>query len=233
MAALSAAAHAAGALTLWDLSHSAGSVPLALNAWGADLAVGCTYKYLNGGPGSPAFLYVRHDLQGGLHNPVAGWFGQQGQFELGLDYVPAEGIGRFLSGTPPLLSLAGIEPGVDLLLNAGIPTLRTKSIQQTEYLIALWEAWLKPRGFTLASPRDPQWRGSHVCLAHPDGWRINRVLIEQMKVLPDFRQPDNIRFGIAPLYTRFADIFVAMDRLRQVMEGRLYERVEGEMPAVT
>lgn len=233
MQAITEAAHRAGALVLWDLSHSVGSIPVALNACDADLAVGCTYKYLNGGPGAPAFLYVRRDLQDKLFNPIQGWFGQRDQFAMGFDYAPAPGMTRFQVGTPPMLSLLAMEAGVDLLLEAGIENLRAKSVQQTEFLIALWDAWLKPFGVTLNSPRDANVRGSHVSLGHPDGLRIDRALIEDMKVIPDFRFPDNIRFGIAPIYTRFEDIYCAMERMRRVMQEKLYEKYPNERPTVT
>lgn len=233
MAALTEQAHRVGALALWDLSHSVGAVPIDLNGSGVDLAVGCTYKYVNGGPGAPAFLYVRRDLQEELRQPIAGWFGQQNQFALDLHYQASAGITRFLTGTPPLLSLAAVEPGVDLLVDAGISRLRAKSIQQTEYLIALWQAWLQPLGFTLNSPRDAAQRGSHVSLGHAEAARIDRALIEQMNVLPDFRRPDNLRLGIAPLYTSFQDIYTAMTRLQQVTAERMYEQYSPEMPDVT
>jgi kynureninase len=233
MAAITALAHEAGALALWDLSHSVGAVPVDLNGAGADLAVGCTYKYLNGGPGAPAFLYVRRDLQDSLRNPIAGWFSQAAPFDFGLDYQPAAGLRRMLTGTPPVLSLAGIEPGVDLLLEAGMDLVRAKSVQQSEYLIALHENLLQPLGFQLNSPRDTARRGSHVSIGHPEGWRINRALIEQMHVLPDFRAPDNIRLGITPLYTTFDEIYEAIQRLRAVVVERLHERYPVERPAVT
>ena len=160
MATITRLAHDAGALTLWDLSHAAGSVLVDLNDAKADLAVGCTYKYLNGGPGSPAFLYVRSDLQETLQNPMQGWMGQTGMFDFGLDYRPAPGLQRFLTGTPPVMSMSAIEPGVDLLLEAGMERLRAKSIRQSEYLIALWEQELASLGFVLNSPRDVTRRGS-------------------------------------------------------------------------
>lgn len=231
--AITAMAHRAGALMLWDLCHSVGAMPLALDAAGADLAVGCTYKYLNAGPGAPAFLFVRRDLQESLLNPVSGWFGQQNQFDFELAYRPAAGIRRFLTGTPPVLSLAAIEPGVDLLLEAGMDRLRAKSVQQTEYLIALWEALLAPLGFVLNSPRDPNRRGSHVSLGHPEALRIDRALIEEMNVIPDFRAPDNLRLGIAPIYTSFAEIHGAVMRLRRVVMEGLYEQYPKERPEVT
>ncbi len=233
MAAITDAAHRAGALALWDLCHSAGAVPVDLNACQADLAVGCTYKYLNGGPGAPAFIYVRRDLQEQLLSPIWGWFGQKGQFDMKPDYEPGPGLQRFLAGTPTLLSLAAVEPGVELLLEAGMDRLRAKSVAQTEYLIALWEAWLQPLGVSLNSPRDSKSRGSHVSLGHPEGLRIDRALIEEMNVIPDFRYPDNIRLGIAPIYTSFADIHEAMSRLRRVIEERLYEKYPVERSEVT
>ena len=233
MAAITAHAHKMGALTLWDLSHSAGSVIIELNKANADLAVGCTYKYLNGGPGAPAFLYVRKDLQEELTNPISGWFGQKNAFAFGLKYEPAPGIRRFLTGTPPILSIAPIEMGVDLLLEAGMARLRAKSVLQTEYLIALWRELLAPLGFTMNSPADPAWRGSHISLGHPDAWRIDQALIEEMNVLPDFRKPDNIRLGITPLYTTFAEIHEAVMRLKRVVDERLYEKYEAGAGGVT
>jgi kynureninase len=226
-------AHQAGALMLWDLSHSVGAMPLTLDEAGVDLAVGCTYKYLNGGPGAPAFLFVRRDLQDDLLNPIWGWFGQKGQFDFKLDYSPGPGLQRFLAGTPPILSLAAVEPAVDLLLEAGLDRLRAKSVQQTEYLIALWEALLAPLGVALNSPRDPARRGSHVSLGHPEGLRIDRALIEEMNVIPDFRYPDNIRLGVAPLYTSFVDVYEGISRLQRVLVERLYEKYPVERPDVT
>lgn len=233
MAAVTATAHAAGALVLWDLSHSAGAVPVDLNGANADLAIGCCYKYLNGGPGAPAFLYIRKDLQERLTNPLSGWMGQRNLFDFGLDYKPAEGIRQFLTGTPTVISLGLIEPGVDMLLEAGMERLREKSLQQSEYLIALWQELLAPLGFTLNSPRDGAQRGSHISLGHPEGLRIDLALINDMNVLPDFRAPDNIRLGIAPLYTTFSDIHAAVMRLKQIVDERIYERYSSDAPVVT
>ncbi len=226
-------AHRAGALMEWDLSHSVGAMPLALDDNQVDLAVGCTYKYLNGGPGSPAFVFVRRDLQNRIINPIWGWFGQKSQFDFGLYYERAPGLTQFLAGTPPILSLAPIETGVDLILIAGIERIRRKSVKQTEYLISLWQEWLAPLGVTLNSPRDANRRGSHVSLGHPEGLRIDRALIDEMKVIPDFRYPDNIRFGIAPLYTSYTNIYEGMSRLRRVLTERLYEKYPVEGLAVT
>jgi kynureninase len=233
MAEITRLAHDAGALVLWDLSHSVGAVPVALNAAGADLAVGCSYKYLNGGPGAPAFLYIRRDLQAALANPISGWMGQADLFDFGPQYKPVAGLRRFLSGTPPVLSLALIESGVDLLLAAGMDALRVKSVQQTEYLIGLWEALLQPLGYTLNSPRDPARRGSHVSLGHTEGLRIDLALIRDCNVLPDFRTPDNIRIGVAPLYNSFADIHAVATRLQEVVTQGVYKKYPAARPVVT
>ena len=233
MRAITEAAHRAGALMMWDLCHSVGAMPLDMHAANVDLAVGCTYKYLNGGPGSPAFIYIRKDLQAQLLSPIWGWFAQTNQFEMDLNFNPVPSITRFLAGTPSMLSLAPIEPAVDLIFEAGMYRLREKSVKQTEYLIALWEEMLAPLGVKLNSPRDANCRGSHVSLGHPDGLRIDRALIEEMKVIPDFRFPDNIRLGIAPIYTTYADIYNGITRLRRVIAERLYEKYPTHRPEVT
>jgi kynureninase len=233
MPAITAAAHATGALALWDLSHSVGSVPVDLHAAQVDLAIGCTYKYLNGGPGAPAFLYIRRDLQDVLSNPIAGWMGQRDLFNFELDYRPVAGLRQFLTGTPPIVSLSLIEQGVDLLLEAGLDNLRAKSVRQSEYLINLWEALLEPLGFTLNTPRDAGRRGSHVSLGHAEGLRIDQALIHEMNILPDFRPPDAIRLGIAPLYTSFCDIHTAVMRLQKIVAERLYEKYPRQAPVVT
>jgi len=232
-------AHEVGALTMWDLSHSVGAVPLQLNDWNVDLAVGCTYKYLNGGPGSPAFLYVRRDLQNELFPPIWGWFADKSPFAFNLEFTPADGISRYQISTPHILSMAGIEPALDLLLEAGMDRLRAKSVQQTEYLISLAQEKLLPLGFKIGSPLDPNQRGSHVSLRHPEAYRICRALIApqpedtNLRVIPDFRAPDNIRLGIAPLYTSYRDIYRALERLRVIVEKRIYENYSKTKLAVT
>lgn len=237
LAAVTEQAYRVGALTLWDLSHSAGAVPVDLNGAGVDMAVGCTYKYLNGGPGAPAFLYVRRDLQEQLNQPIWGWLASQQPFAFDLDYTPADDMRRFGVSTPPMLSMKAIEPAIDILLEAGIDRLRAKSVRQTEYLIFLADQWLTPLGFTLGTPRQAKKRGSHVSLRHPEGYRINRALIEAqppaVKVIPDFRKPDNIRLGIAPLYNTFSEIHRAMERLRTIVEERIYEECSAERLTVT
>ena len=226
-------AHRAGALVLWDLSHSVGAVPVELDRWGVDLAVGCTYKYLNGGPGAPAFLYVRRDLQEEALSPIWGWFGQHSPFAFDLEYQPAAGATRFLAGTPPILSLLAMESALDVVIEAGIERIRRKSVRLTSYLVYLVDAVLAPLGFALGSPRDPARRGSHVSVRHPDGYRINRALIEEMDVLPDFREPDNIRLGLSPLYTSFAEVWEAVDRIRRVVAEQHHLRYSPERLAVT
>lgn len=237
MATVTKQAHNAGALILWDLSHSVGAVPIDLNGSGVDLAIGCTYKYLNGGPGSPAFLYVRRDLQNQLSQPLWGWFTSENPFSFILDYKPTSGIARYTVGTQPMLSMKALEPAIDILLEAGIDRLRAKSLQQTEYLIFLTEQWLVPLGFTLGSPRQATMRGSHVSIRHPESYRVNRALIEaeppDVTVIPDFREPDNIRLGIAPLYNTFAEINQAIHRIRTIVEERIYEKYPDERLAVT
>jgi len=233
MAAITEKAHAAGALVLWDLSHSVGSLPIELDKAGADFAIGCTYKYLNGGPGSPAFLYVNTNLQAQASSPIWGWWGQSAPFSFGLDYSPAPGPNRFLVGTQPMLSLLTMEAALDPMLDAGLDAIRRKSMLMTEYMITLVDEILSPLGFILGTPRISERRGSHISLRHPEGYRINRALIADLKVIPDFREPDNIRFGLAPLYNTFEDIWQAVDRTRIVMEERRYEKYPKARLAVT
>lgn len=237
MKAVTALAHARGAMVLWDLSHAAGAVPVDLNGCNADLAVGCTYKYLNGGPGSPAFLYVRKDLQQQLISPVQGWFGQQNPFDFKLDYEPAKGIERFLAGTPPMLSLSALEPSLNILLEAGIDNLRHKSLKQTRYLIDLFYHFLEPLGYKLGSPEKDEERGSHVSLRHPEAYRICKALIDPdvggRPVIPDFREPDNIRLGVAPLYNSYEDIFDAVMQLKMIVSERVFEAFPFQRDAVT
>lgn len=226
-------AHKFGALVLWDLSHSIGAVPILLDHWGIDLAIGCTYKYLNGGPGAPAFLYVREALQERMLSPIWGWFGQRSPFAFELEYQPAAGIDRFLCGTPPILSLLAMEPGLDLILQAGMDEIRAKSSRLTAYLVDLFDALLTQRGFSLGSPREPDQRGSHISIRHPEGFRINRAMIEKMNVIPDFRTPDNIRLGLSPLYTSFSDIREAVERICRIMDEKIYLQYPLDRPEVT
>ncbi len=230
-------AHKNGALVLWDLSHAAGAVPVELTQTNADLAVGCTYKYLNGGPGAPAFLYVKKELQEKLGSPIQGWFGDRRPFQFNLNYEPASGIRKFLVGTPPVISLMAIEPGIDLLLEAGMHNLRIKSVLQSEYFLFLRQKKLKHLGFRSGSPADYHYRGSHISLRHPEGYRICQALIQPKnsspKIIPDFREPDNIRFGITPLYTTFTDIFRTAERLAEITQTKEFEQFSTNRKVVT
>jgi len=216
MPAITAAAHAAGALVLWDLAHSAGAMPVDLAGCDADLAVGCGYKYLNGGPGAPAFLYVARRLQAEWRQPLTGWLGHDRPFDFAVAYRGAAGIARNLVGTPPMLSLAALEAGVDLMLEADLGAIRAKSMALGDLFIALVEQELPAAGLTLAAPRDAAARGSQVSLRHPEGYAIVQALIAR-GVIGDFRAPDIARFGFGPLYTSHADIWDAVAALKDVM----------------
>jgi kynureninase len=196
-------AHDAGALVLWDLCHSAGSVPVALDEWGADLAVGCTYKYLNGGPGSPAFGYVNTRLQGDLTQPIQGWMGHADPFLMGPGYTPAPGIRRFISGTPPILGMVALQSMLELVEEAGIDAIRAKSVALTSYAIELADATLPE--VTVASPRDPALRGGHVTLHH-DRMREVTARLWERDVIPDYRDPGGLRIGLSPLSTSFDEV---------------------------
>jgi len=218
MAEITRLAHEAGALTLWDLSHSAGAIPVELEASGADVAVGCTYKYLNAGPGAPAYLYVRAALQQELRNPIQGWFGRRDQFAMGQGYEPAPGITSWLTGTPTIVALAAVEEGVRLVAEAGIKAIRAKGIALTEYAIELHDAWLAPLGFALGSPREAARRGAHVACRRADPRQLCDELL-RAGIVTDFREPDSIRLGLSPLTTSFAEVRTAVDRLRTLAGG--------------
>ena len=231
VAGITAAAHDAGALALWDLSHAAGSVPINLADAGADLAVGCTYKYLNGGPGAPAFLYVRSDLHHELDNPVPGWMGHAATFSFDPVHRPAPGIRKFLTGTPGVVATALIEPGADLLLEAGMDTVRDVSLGLTGCLLELFDEHLAPRGFGLGSPRSER-RGSHVTVTHQDALAVDQALIAA-GVVPDFRPPDAIRLGVAPFYVSFVDIALAVERICEIIDADVYRGFGDARPQVT
>ena len=233
LADMEAIGAATAAPVLWDVSHSAGAVPIELERRGVGLAVGCTYKYLNAGPGAPAFLYVREELQQSLRTPIQGWFGQRDQFEMDRSYDPEPSVRGFLAGTPPILALAAVEEGARLIGEAGIGALREKAAALTELAIELHDERLAPLGFELASPRDAARRGGHVSLAHPEAWQICRALIERARVVPDFRGPDSIRLGLPPLYTRFTDVHDALERLRSLVERGEHKLVHTSRLRVT
>jgi len=230
-------AHKKGALILWDLSHAVGAVKIELNNFNADLAVGCTYKYLNGGPGSPAFLYVKKDLQNKLSSPIQGWFGDNKPFEFDLKYRPAKGIRKFLTGTPPVLNQMAIEPGIDMIIEAGIDNIYKKSIHLSEYFIDLSQQLLSKYNFEIGSPLNSAERGSHVSLKHSEAFRISQALIypknNELKIIPDFREPNNIRFGLAPLYSSFQQIWQTVHRLKNIVETKEYRLYSDERKNIT
>ena len=210
-------AHDAGALILWDLSHSVGVVPTELDAWGVDLAVGCSYKYLNGGPGSPAFLYVAHRHLADLTQPIQGWMGAADPFLMGPTYTPTEGIRRFHSGTPPVVGMLAIEDMLDLIEEAGIDAVRDKSVALTAYAVELADDLLAPLGVELASPRDPARRGGHVTLRHPEMQAVTDALWKR-DVIPDYRDPQGLRIGLSPLSTSFEEVHRGMLAVREELE---------------
>jgi len=220
MKAVTQAVQAKGGMILWDLSHSAGAVELELSAAGIDLAVGCGYKYLNGGPGAPAFLYVAQRHQAALRSPLSGWMGHAAPFAFGDDYAPAPDLRRFLCGTPPILSLTALECGVDLFLEADMAAVAEKS----QRLCDLFIAWVEEHcaGLTLLTPRDAAARGSHVSFAHPNGYAVMQALIAR-GVIGDFREPDAMRFGFTPLYLSYADVWLAVQVLKDILATRAWD----------
>ena len=226
MKAINALAHDKNSLVLWDVSHAVGAVPIDLNNSNADLAVGCTYKYLNGGPGAPAFLYVSKALQASLKNPIWSWFSHEKPFDFEASYQPSESIQKFAISTPSILSLTPIAQGLDIVLEAGIENLRTKSVRQSTFLWQLIEQELIPLGFKIASPALASERGSHISIQHPEGYRINRAMInpkaDNKIIIPDFRPPNNIRLGIAPLYTSFMDLYETVERIKNIVLEKEY-----------
>jgi kynureninase len=216
-------AHDAGALILWDLCHSAGSVRIEADLWGFDLAVGCTYKYLNGGPGSPAFAYVREDLQDVLAQPIQGWMGTADVFAMGPEYTPARGIRRFISGTPPIVGMLPMAETLAMIEEAGIIAIRAKSVALTSFAITVAEAWLAPLGVTLASPVDAEDRGAHVTLHHP-AMREATARLWQQDVIPDYRDPGGLRIGLSPLSTSFEEAHRGLGAVRDTLKTVLTER---------
>jgi kynureninase len=214
--AVTDAARQAGALVIWDLSHAGGSIPVNLEANCVDLAVGCTYKYLNGGPGSPAFLYVRRDLQDSLRPPIQGWFAQRGQFDMGPTFDREPGIRGWLVGTPGVIALTSAQAGIEVVAEAGIESIRAKGMALTDYAIELHDAWLAPLGCSIGSPRDASRRGAHVAIRHPEAKRLTAALIGR-GVIPDFRAPDSIRIGLSPLTTSFEDVHRGLAVLRDLV----------------
>jgi kynureninase len=216
VAAITAMAHDHGALVLWDLCHSAGVIPRRLDDWRVDLAVGCTYKYLNGGPGSPAFGYVRADLHNRLRQPIQGWMGAAEPFAMAEHYTPSDGVRRFLSGTPSIMAMLAVQDMLALIEEAGLEAIRAKSIALTEFAIEVSDLLLGPLGVAVGSPRDHAVRGSHVTLEHPE-FSVVTERLWKMGVIPDFRPPDGLRIGLSPLSTSFAEVYLGLLAVREVL----------------
>jgi kynureninase len=230
MAAITAKAHRAGALAIWDLSHSAGALPVELNGSKADFAVGCGYKYLNGGPGAPAFLFAARRHHAEMRQPLSGWLGHATPFAFDSHYEPAAGIARMITGTPPVVSMALLETAVELIAEAGIARLRAKSMAMTGLLIDLVAQECAGAGLELASPADPDARGSHVIFAHPEGYAIVQAL-KARGVVGDFRAPHFVRLGIAPIYLSYAELWEAVQRLKTVMDRREWDQRQFQIRA--
>lgn len=222
MAATSALAHQHGALIVWDLAHSAGAVPLDLHADGADFAVGCTYKYLNGGPGSPAFIWVPQRKQDQFSHPLSGWWGHANPFAMAPDFAPTKGIGRALCGTQPVTSLAMVECGLDVFAQTSMDAVRAKSLALTDLFIALVEQRCANHPLGLVTPREHARRGSQVSFTHPYGYAVMQALIAR-GVIGDYREPEIMRFGFTPLYTSFADVWDAVEVLKQILDDKAYD----------
>ncbi|GGK93122.1 kynureninase [Salinibacterium xinjiangense] len=213
---ITAITHESGALMLWDLCHSAGVVPTELDAWNVDIAVGCSYKYLNGGPGAPAFAYVASRLQPELHQPIQGWMGAADVFAMADEFVPADGMRRFLSGTPPVLAMVPLHDMLNVIEEAGLPGIRSKSLALTAFVIEWSDANLSGLGVTVGSPRADEHRGSHVTLRHP-AFREVTELLWRRDVIPDFRFPDGLRIGLSPLSTTFAEVQLGLELVRDIL----------------
>ncbi len=216
VAAITAMAHDHGALVLWDVCHSAGVIPQRLDDWQVDLAVGCTYKYLNGGPGSPAFGYVRADLQKRLRQPIQGWMGSAEPFAMAEHYTPSDGIRRFLSGTPSIIAMLAMQDMLALIEQAGLDAIRAKSVTLTEFAIQVSDELLSPLGVQVGSPRDPAVRGSHITLEHPE-FGVATARLWELGVIPDFRPPDGLRIGLSPLSTSFGEVYRGLVAVREVL----------------
>ena len=219
MKAVTRRAHDKGALTIWDLAHSAGATPVQLEAANADFALGCTYKYLNGGPGAPAFLYVKPELQDRVQPPLSGWWGHAAPFAFDLDYRPAPGIIRNQCGTQPMLSMAALDAALDVWDDVDMTMLRTKSLALCKTFIDLVDSRLSGHGVTVEGPRNMNARGSHVSIHHPQGYAVMQALIAA-NVVGDFRAPDMMRFGFTPLYTSFAEVWDAVDIMARILDGQ-------------
>ncbi len=233
VARLTRQAHEVGALVVWDASHAVGVVDLQFDRDEVDLAVGCTYKYGNSGPGSPAWLYVNKRLQDSLRVPIQGWFAQRDQFAMGHGFERAEGMRGFQIASPSIVGMRCIEAAFSMIADAGLPAIAAKAALGTDLMVKLHDAWLAPLGFSLVTPRDPSRRGGHVTLRHPDAKRIATAMREMVKVIPDFREPSSIRLAMSPLATSFTEVYRGMQRIRALVASGDYRRVRDTTSRVT
>ena len=222
-----------GALVVWDASHAAGAIEMNFDACGVDLAVGCTYKYGNSGPGSPAWLYVNKKIQRELQVPILGWFGNEDQFGMGPDFVKAEGIRGFQIASPSIIGIRGVQVAFSMIEEAGIDVIASKAAIGTQMMIDLYDEWLAPLGYTLLTSRNPKERGGHISIGHPDAARICVALRKFANVIPDYRTPNAIRLAIAPLPTSYVEVWDGFQRIRDLTQSRQYEKVEGSDSRVT
>lgn len=231
--AITDAVRAIGGLVVWDASHAVGVIELDLDANGVDLCVGCTYKYGNSGPGAPAWLYVSKQIQNQLQVPIQGWFAQEDQFEMGADFIRAKNIRGFQIASPSLMGIRCVQAAFEMIKEAGIKRISEKAAIGTELMIGLYEAWLKPLGFTLNTPRDAQSRGGHISLVHPDAEKICVAMRVMANVIPDYRTPNSIRLAISPLTTSFTEVWDGFHRMKELVESGNYKQVAESTSRVT
>ena len=222
-----------GALVVWDASHAAGAIEMNFDENGVDLAVGCTYKYGNSGPGSPAWLYVAKKIQGELQTPIQGWFANEDQFGMGPDFVKAKGIRGFQIASPSIIGIRGVQVAYEMIAEAGIDAIASKAAIGTQMMIDLFDEWLAPLGYTLLTSRNPKERGGHISIGHPDAAKICVALRKYANVIPDYRTPNAIRLAIAPLPTSYVEVWDGFQRMKDLTETRQYETVEGSDSRVT
>ncbi|MGA1122248.1 MAG: kynureninase [Ilumatobacteraceae bacterium] len=233
VAELTRLAHSVGALVVWDASHAVGAVNLHFDQHDVDLAVGCTYKYCNAGPGSPAWLYVNQRLQGELRVPIQGWFAQRDQFAMGQGFERADGMRGFQIASPSIVGMRCIQASFSMIAEAGLPAISAKAARGTELMVQLHDAWLAPLGFELITPREPERRGGHITLRHPDAKRIAAAMRELVKVIPDYREPSSIRLAISPLATSFREVWDGFERIRDLVSSGRYQSVQHSVNRVT
>lgn len=220
--ALTEVARGHGAYLLWDASHAVGALDLRFDEWGVDLAIGCTYKYCNSGPGSPAWMYIRSELQSQLRTPIDGWFGQRDQFQMGPQFERAAGMRGFQIASPSIVGLTAVDTSMSIIDEAGMPAIEAKCATGTSFMVDLFDQWLAPLGFGLETPREPQHRGGHLSLTHEEADRISVAMRQLVNVIPDYRKPNTIRIAVAPLYTSYEEMFLGLERTRDIVSSGRY-----------